>query len=182
MTDVNGLLRIDQIPLGAGRIGMTHCPGRCGTDGAGRIWARDLDADLAAVKNWGAGLLVTLIETDEFRTYGVDDLPNAVGRAGLDWRHWPVGDMKTAQGASREAMEAALPALVAQVENGGAVTIHCAAGLGRTGTFAAQLLVASGMSPEAAIRRVRAARPGTIETAAQEEAVHGWSAALSGNR
>lgn len=179
MTDVNGLLRIDRIPLGAGRIGMTHCPGRRGTDGAGRTWARDLDADLAALRVWGAGLLVTLIEPGEFEIYGVADLPDAVGRAGLDWRHWPVGDMKTAHGAARDAIEAALPDLVAQVENGATIAIHCAAGLGRTGTFAAQMLVASGMSPDAAIRRVRAARPGTIETAAQEQAVRDWRARRS---
>lgn len=175
MTDVNGLLRIDQIPLGVGRIGMTHCPGRCGTDGAGRRWARDLDADLARIRGFGAMLLVTLIEPEEFAVYGVHDFPAAVRRAGFDWRHWPIGDMKTADGASRAAIEAALPELAAHVENGATIAVHCAAGLGRTGTFAAQLLVASGMSPDAAIRRVRAARPGTIETAAQEAAVHAFA-------
>ena len=43
------------------------------------------------------------------------------------------------------------------------------AGLGRTGTMAAKMLVGFGVSPEDAIASVRQARPGTIETAAQEQ-------------
>ena len=51
------------------------------------------------------------------------------------------------------------------------MAVHCAAGLGRTGTLAAQLLVLQGVAPDEAILRVRQARPGTIETPAQEQAV-----------
>ena len=40
--------------------------------------------------------------------------------------------------------------------------------MGRTGTVAARLLVELGEEPDAAIQRVRAARRGTIQTAAQE--------------
>jgi ADP-ribosyl-[dinitrogen reductase] hydrolase len=43
--------------------------------------------------------------------------------------------------------------------------------LGRTGTIAGRLLVEFGDSPEEAIRKVRAARPGSIETRAQEQYV-----------
>ena len=41
-------------------------------------------------------------------------------------------------------------------------------GLGRTGMIAARILVEMGLSAELAIKSVREARPGTIETAAQE--------------
>jgi len=48
------------------------------------------------------------------------------------------------------------------------VLVHCRGGVGRAGTVAALMLVECGESPAIAIQRVRAARPGAIETAGQE--------------
>ncbi|MEM7386310.1 MAG: protein-tyrosine phosphatase family protein [Verrucomicrobiota bacterium] len=45
--------------------------------------------------------------------------------------------------------------------------MHCEAGLGRTGTMIAMLLLAEGASPDDAISQVRAAQPAAIETAEQ---------------
>jgi atypical dual specificity phosphatase len=50
------------------------------------------------------------------------------------------------------------------VSGGRRVLIHCAAGLGRTGTaLAAYLVVSKGLSAEEAIKAVRRLRPGSIE-------------------
>jgi ADP-ribosyl-[dinitrogen reductase] hydrolase len=58
--------------------------------------------------------------------------------------------------------------------SGGRVVVHCRGGLGRAGTVAALMLIECGESPERAIGRVRAVRPGAIETAEQERWVrHG---------
>lgn len=46
--------------------------------------------------------------------------------------------------------------------------MHCRGGLGRTGTIAARLAIEFGVPPDAALRAVRKARPGTVETPAQE--------------
>jgi ADP-ribosyl-[dinitrogen reductase] hydrolase len=48
------------------------------------------------------------------------------------------------------------------------VVIHCRGGLGRAGTLAACVLRSEGVPARAAIARVRSARPGSIENAAQE--------------
>lgn len=57
------------------------------------------------------------------------------------------------------------------IEAGGRVAVHCAAGIGRTGTVLAAYLVTEGMAAEEAIAAVRQARPGSIETGEQERSV-----------
>ena len=46
--------------------------------------------------------------------------------------------------------------------------IHCQGGSGRTGTFAAAYWISKGLSSSEAIAKVRAVRPGAIETPEQE--------------
>ena len=102
---VNGALQIDTIALPkGGRLGLVHCPGRCGWDSHSRLWARNLDEDLQAIKAFGASHLVTLIEESEFALYGVEDLPQRVIAHGLTWHHWPVADMAVAGSVTRQRM------------------------------------------------------------------------------
>ncbi|XP_016046972.1 dual specificity protein phosphatase 23 isoform X2 [Erinaceus europaeus] len=55
---------------------------------------------------------------------------------------------------------------------GEAVAVHCALGLGRTGTMLACYLVKDrGLAPDEAIAEIRHLRPGSIETHEQEKAV-----------
>jgi ADP-ribosyl-[dinitrogen reductase] hydrolase len=54
------------------------------------------------------------------------------------------------------------------LDKGQNVLVHCRGGLGRAGMVSARLLVESGVEPGVAIARVRAARPGAIETPEQE--------------
>ncbi len=59
------------------------------------------------------------------------------------------------------------------------VLVHCNAGIGRTGTVAAGLLVCGGESPAAAIARIRGVRPGAVENRWQEEFLDRYHAAIS---
>ena len=54
------------------------------------------------------------------------------------------------------------------------VAIHCAAGLGRTGTVLAAFFVAGGLSRDAIVK-VSDLRPGSVETAEQELAIERYA-------
>jgi atypical dual specificity phosphatase len=88
--------------------------------------------------------------------------------------HLPVVDMTP---PSEEQLVQAVRFLESVVSSGGRAAVHCVAGYGRTGTVLAAYLVAKGEDPDEAIHRVREARPGSIETADQELAVHRFAGA-----
>jgi len=150
-----------------GTIGMCHAPGRTGIDGSGRPWQRSLDADLDAIDKWGARLMISLVEAGEFARLGIPDLPRAVLSRPFEWRHLPIQDMSVPD-VDSEKLRDLIDEVASILRSGGFVLFHCAAGLGRTGLMAALTLIDGfGMKPMDAIRLVRSARPGTIESDAQ---------------
>ncbi len=166
---LNRSLVIDQVPVpGGGVVGLAHCPGRNHIDGHGRRWSRDLAADLAAIRAWGAVMMISLIEAKEFTSLGVEKLGEAARAAGLDWHHLPIQDMHPPDAAFEGAWRGTTAALDRLFADQGRLLLHCAGGLGRAGTIAARILIERGIPAAAAIETVRAARPGAIETAAQE--------------
>jgi atypical dual specificity phosphatase len=132
--------------------------------GCSRPFTGGPDDDLKALKERGMAAIVTLTQ---------DPLDaGAVGRAGLDYLHLPVRDF----GAPDAGQIERLVDFVRRVRAGGkgAVAVHCGSGYGRTGTMLACYLVSEGRTAEEAMAEVRRRRPGSIESAEQEEAVRGW--------
>lgn len=170
-TSLTHPLRVDAIPVAAGQLGLTFCPGKHGTSLNGAPWARDLDTDLQALRDWGADLVVTLIEQDEFELLRVPDLGGRVIAQGMSWVHLPIRDVDVPATPFFFRWPEVRADLLARLEAGGRVVVHCRGGLGRAGLVAALLLIETGSEAEAAIRTVRAARPGAIETRAQERYV-----------
>ena len=174
---LSGPLHIDRIAPGlptapAALIGMTHCPGRNGPDGRGRVWQRDVAQDVAAIQAAGFSAVLTLVDDAELAALGADDLHARLRHAGIDVLQFPIPDFGVPDARAQPAWRVVQADVLGRLQAGQSVLVHCAAGLGRTGTLVAVLLKALGDSPEAAIARVRQARPGTIETEGQARFVH----------
>ena len=168
-------LRIDSLPIGNGHLGLTLCPGKKGESVFGGAWDRDLEADMDVIKGWGAKAVVSLIEDHEFDLLSVSGLGDAAKARDMDWHHFPIRDLDVPTPKAMELWRHLSPRLHRTLERGGRVLVHCRGGLGRAGTVAALLHVERGKSANEAKAIIRAARPGAIETTAQERfvATHG---------
>lgn len=162
------MIDLVSVPGDRGIIGMTFCPGKKDNGLFYGLWDRDLEIDLDAIKAWGASALVSLVEEHELHLLGVSELPARAVSMGLHWIHLPIKDGDVPDETFLELWMEAAPMLHQLLDQGAKILLHCKGGLGRTGTVAALLLVERGMEPEYAVRLVRAARPGTVETFSQE--------------
>lgn len=178
MTSETHPIRVDWIDTGLwpGRLGLTFAPGKKGASviQVGVTHDRDLAADLDRLAQQGVNVLAPLIEAHEFELLGICDYPQVAEERGLTVVPCPVRDRDVP--GDPDTFGAFLDELMEQLLDGRAVVVHCRGGLGRAGLTAACLLTQAGMPPEQAVARVRAARPGAIETAAQERFVYDFAA------
>ncbi len=169
-------LRIDWLGVeddSGGDIGLTFLPGKRGPSFRypGRVYDRDLDADLASLRDAGVVRLFLLIEDAELDRFGTP------GRSPGTWQP-PVTRFPMPDGsppADLAAMDEILAA-VAAARAYGNVAVACMGGVGRTGTVAACALVARGHDADDAIATVRRVRnPTAVETPAQEAFVRAYA-------
>lgn len=161
-------LEIDELPVGAGVVGMTPCPGKRVQSHFGGQWERNLTADMRVVADWGATVVVTLMEGFELDQLGVGNLGNVAEAVELEWHHLPIPDMQVPDDRFERGWTYTGHVLRRKLAAGERVLLHCRGGYGRTGMIAARLAIEFGAPPDAALRAVRGARPGTVETRAQE--------------
>ncbi len=120
----------------------------------------DSGADLQWLRRNGIDVLVSLTESPLPRQW--------VNDAGILAVSVPVPDMAA---PSDRQLDHILVTIRKAHESGMGVAVHCAAGLGRTGTVLAAYFVAGGLPAREALVKVRDLRPGSVETTEQERAI-----------
>jgi len=138
---------ISEIAVGGGVLGLCPLPQA---------------GDVAALQDWRANLVLSLVEAEEFGALS-PDFGAALAVAGIEQRLFPIADFGVPSGGWA-AVSAQLHAALAQ---GARIVVHCRGGCGRTGMIALRLMVELGEAPTEALARLRCVRPCAVETAAQ---------------
>ncbi len=124
----------------------------------------------------GSGMPTTLEEISWAQKQGVksiitmteESLPESWVKD-LKYLHLPTEDLSA---PDMEQIDQAVEFIHERIQNEEPVMVHCAAGIGRTGTILACYLVKyQKSSAKDAIERVRKERPGSIQSESQEIAV-----------
>jgi ADP-ribosyl-[dinitrogen reductase] hydrolase len=167
-------LDLDGTELGSdgGRAGMTFLPGKRYLGYySGPQW-RDLDSDLATLREAGVDLLLLLVEDHELERCGVIHIDEAMADYGIELVRHPIRDPMTPYDDA--AYRATIRASAQRVRAGAALAIACRGGLDRAGMTSACLLREAGLDASTAIDRVHAARRHTLTMPDQLEYVRGW--------
>ncbi|PTP01020.1 phosphatase [Vibrio splendidus] len=152
------------LDLELGALVLTPCPG---------TKEATLDASLAQLKEQGVEAIVTALDDHELASKDVAALGEKTRALGMQWFQIEIED-DCAPGADFAAKwQAASPALHQVVDNGGKVAMHCMGGSGRTGLFAAHLLLEKGWDLSKVVQEVQALRPGAFTKPIQVEYING---------
>jgi len=151
--------KIYDLPMGAGRIGISQMPGRTGY----------LAADIETITQWPAKLVVSMTTLPELRDKGAGDLADQLLENGIKWLSVPVSDFGAPDIAVQTVWNAMSPFFHQVLAQGGHILFHCYGGCGRSGMAALRVMVESGMDPDAALAALRAVRPCAVETPKQRD-------------
>lgn len=158
MKTMTNILRPLPLPQGVpGQLSLSAMPGRF----------EPLTAFLAAAAQVGPTGIICLANDTEIVTKSTDyALARQLGTLPLPIQNHPIPDYGLPQ--NREAFLSLILRLCADLYQGKRLILHCAAGIGRTGLVAHQILMSLGTEPSLAQEEVNRAGSGA-ETALQEE-------------
>ncbi|MEZ4234407.1 MAG: cyclin-dependent kinase inhibitor 3 family protein [Polyangiaceae bacterium] len=155
-----------------GRLGLTIAPGK-----QDDRWRRDLETDLKRLREeYKTGLLVSLMEGHEYAALRIEELFERAEQLGIEVARFQIRDVSVPPAGAMPKFAELIGGVVAAMREGRTVVVHCRGGLGRSGVVAACALTALGVEPSQAIMHVREARPGAVETRAQEAWVSSFRA------
>lgn len=124
----------------------------------------------------GSGMPTSFEEISWVRKQGVKSIITMTERGlpdswieGLEYLHIPTEDLSA---PDIDKIDAAVDFINERIKNEDPVMVHCAAGIGRTGTILASYLVKyQNLTAKDAIAKIRQERPGSIQSESQEIAV-----------
>lgn len=163
-------LKIDAVPvpLFPGLIGISACPGMKEFSTLD-LYDDRIENDLQCICNWGASIVVNLLEMQEIIMLGTAALPARILSRNMAFLHLPMANNMLPDESFEENWRNNRSRLLEALRDGGRILIHCKEGVGRSGIVAARLLIESGVAADSAISAVRKARPGSFMLYAQEK-------------
>ncbi|MCB9639156.1 MAG: dual specificity protein phosphatase family protein [Myxococcales bacterium] len=152
------------------RLGLCAIPGRTGSPHATLL-------DLDALVFQGVTHVIAFVEPKEFAKMNPPESPEdrkqALAQRGIDFFYQPIPDQTAPTlRQTREVLEYIEHAL----RRDASLVLHCWAGLGRAGTFAASYLISQGYGAEEAIDLIRWTRPFSIQSPEQEQFLRDYAA------
>ncbi len=130
---------------------------------------REVPASLHNVARLGIRQVISLLEPVEARRLGLDAERRECQAQGMAFVSFPIADMGVPKSVDR--FSAITLQLFQQIEAGINTLVHCRAGVGRSGLFAAGVLLHAGMDAEQAFAHVSKMRGLRVpETISQ----HAW--------
>jgi len=130
----------------AGRLAIAARP-------RGGDWVED------EVNGWrlaGIDTVVSLVEREEAVQLELLNEGRAAEKSGIRFISFPIPD-RGLPASTRDAV-LLMAAIAGALEEGKNVAVHCRQGIGRSGMFAAGVVISSGTNPQEAIRVVTSAR------------------------
>jgi protein-tyrosine phosphatase len=145
-----------------GKITTKSMSSRCG-------WNRDLDMDLARMRDYyQINEIISLLEPAEAMELGLDNYPQKAAEYGIAYRNYPIPDLSVPQQTLPD-FDLFIRTILASLDQGRNIAVHCLGGLGRGGTIVAAVLIASGYSANDAINWVQQQRPGSLKRKNQQQ-------------
>jgi protein-tyrosine phosphatase len=115
-----------------------------------------LDDEASAWRRAGIDIVVSLLEDEEAAELDLDDERQAAESQAISFISFPIPDRGVP--ASLEAAMSAIGAIVARLDAGKNVAVHCRQGIGRSGLVASSVLMSSGIKADKAMQIVSSAR------------------------
>jgi protein-tyrosine phosphatase len=168
-------IRVDFVEVAGGPpVGMTFAPGKVQPHAITGAWSRSLELDLRDLARvHRVDDLVCLLEDHELSSLHIEALADRAAAHGIALHRLPIQDGGV---PGEHELRALLERVASWRAAGRRVVFHCKGGLGRAGTAAWCCLIHSGVDQATALKRVRTARKGAVETAKQERFARDYTA------